>query len=132
MSFLLNRDTCIAWILQNKRVQARFLQYPNDLRIATPTIMGLALWLLRPKSLIRYQVGYGAMMQCAQVLNLDRNIAEKAAILATSSTRPGLRLAPIDWMVVATALETGLTLVTHDMQRYNHVSGLMLVDWMAP
>jgi predicted nucleic acid-binding protein len=35
-------------------------------------------------------------------------------------------------MVVATALEGGLTLVTHDTQRYAHITGLTVVDWMLP
>jgi predicted nucleic acid-binding protein len=38
----------------------------------------------------------------------------------------------MDLFVVATALERGLTLVTHDLGRYAHVPDLTLVNWMMP
>ncbi len=132
MSFLLNRDTCLAWLRGHRLVQARCLQHQNDIRIAAPTVMELAMWLLRPRTAFRHQLVYRTLMQHAQVVNLDRNLAERAAVIAATSSRPGIRLAPIDWMVVATALEQGLTLVTHDTQRYAHITGLTLVDWMVP
>ncbi len=35
-------------------------------------------------------------------------------------------------MIAATALVHNLTLATHNMQDYANVSGLTLVDWLAP
>jgi predicted nucleic acid-binding protein len=132
MSFLLNRDTSIAWLRHNRLVQARCLQHQNDVRVAAPTIMELARWLLRPRVSIRHQLVYWTLMQHVPVVSLDRNLAERAALVALNSSKTGFRLAPIDWMVIATALEAGLTLVTHDIQRYAHILGLTLVDWMTP
>src|SRR5262245_43903222 len=132
MRFLLNRDTCIAWILNKKLVHGRFAQHQNDLFVAAPTVMGLAVWLLRPRVPIRYHVGYRALMQAIQVVNLDRNLAERAAVIGSPSSRSAVRLAPIDLMVIATALEGSFTLVTHDTQRYAQIPGLVLADWMVP
>jgi predicted nucleic acid-binding protein len=132
MSFLLSGDTCMAWIRGNRRVEARCLQHQPDLHVAAPTIMELALWLLRARTPLRHQWGYRALMQHVQVVSLDRPIAERAALIAPSPSQPGPRLAPVDLIVIATALERGLTLVTHHVQHYAHVPGLTVVDWSVP
>jgi predicted nucleic acid-binding protein len=122
----------MAWMRHNRRVQARCLQHQNELRVAAPTIMELARWLLRPGVSIRHQLVYQTLMQHVQTLAFDRNIAEGAALVASRSSTAGVRLAALEAMVVATALEAGSTLVTHDTRRYAHISGLMLADWMVP
>jgi len=132
MSFLLNHDTCRAWLRHNRLVQARCLQHQNGVCIAAPTIFELAMWMLRPHVPFRVQLGYYTFMQHLQVVNLDRNLAERAAVVSASSLRAGIRLSSVELMMIATAIEGGLTLVTHDAQRYANIPGLTLVDWMVP
>jgi predicted nucleic acid-binding protein len=132
MSFLVHRDTCIAWVRGLPPVRNRFLQHQGSLHVSVISLMGLALWLLRLKTPSRYMQGYTAIMQQARVVNVDEPVAARAARLGARLHSQKPRLMPIDLLAAATALERGLTLVTHDTQHYAHVPGLAVVDWMVP
>jgi predicted nucleic acid-binding protein len=113
-------------------VRSRFMQHQGELHVAAATVMGLVLWLLHPKTPSRYMQGYASLMQQVEVVNLDQPVAERAAFVGSQLAGQTPRLTPIDLMVVATALERGLTLVTHDGPHYANVPGLLTVDWMVP
>jgi tRNA(fMet)-specific endonuclease VapC len=52
-------------------------------------------------------------------------------IRADVATR-GVMLGPYDLQIAAIALVHGLTLVTHNVQDFNRIPGLHMVDWLAP
>jgi tRNA(fMet)-specific endonuclease VapC len=132
MSFLLHRDTCMAWVRRVALVRNRFPQHQGQLHVSAVTLMGLVLWLLHRSTPLRYQQGYMSLLQQVKILNLDQAAAERAGFLGTGLSLQNPRLTPVDLMVVGTAVEQGLTLVTHDVQHYAHVPGLALVDWLIP
>lgn len=59
MSFLLDTDTCSAYVKGNPLVFNRFLQYGSRLAISTITLGELFTWALRAKA-IRNQLGPGS------------------------------------------------------------------------
>lgn len=133
MSFLLHRDTCVAWVRGVPAVRNCFPPHQGNLHVAAATVMGLVLWLLHPKTPGRHLQAYGALMQQVNVVDLDKAVAERAGFIGSQMAgQTPRRLTPIDLMVVATALECGFTLVTHDGQHYANVPGLLTVDWMMP
>jgi tRNA(fMet)-specific endonuclease VapC len=45
--------------------------------------------------------------------------------------RAGKPIGPYDTLIAATALEHGLTLVTHNTREFRRVEGLAVEDWLA-
>jgi tRNA(fMet)-specific endonuclease VapC len=132
MSFLLDRETCSAWVRKNRFVYQRFFQNLGNVHLSAMTVLGLELWLLRKRTPSRYLQVYGALMQQLKVVEVDESIAHRAAIIGSDPSTQGRPLDITDLLVAATALVRGLTLVTHQGQRFANVAGLNTVDWMVP
>jgi predicted nucleic acid-binding protein len=132
MSLLLNRDTCFAHFRGNRRVTARFAQNAGSLHVSAATVMSLVLWLMRPTTPGRLFQSYQALGQLVTFLAVDQAIAERAGRIAGRLPPEHPRLSTIDLLVVATAVEHQLTLVTHATQRYSSIPGLTLADWTLP
>ncbi len=132
MSFLLNRDACLAVLRGVRAVARRCTANAGVLHVSAVTIMGVELWLLQPSTPVRQAQGYQAMIQAYRVVAVDDAVAHRAAMLGHALRRQGHRLNTVNLLVAATALEHGLTLITHDGQRFAHIPGLTVVDWTAP
>jgi tRNA(fMet)-specific endonuclease VapC len=131
MSFLLDQDTCIAAIRQVTLVTQRVAQHLPELYVSALTVFGLELWVVRPRTPLRYSHGYLALCQQLQVVNVDAAIAQRGARTASGLRVQGRRMNAVDVLVAGTALVHGLTLVTHSPQIYAAVPGLTMADWLV-
>ena len=132
MSFLLEADTCVARLRRNAVVANRFLQHAGGLFLSVVSVTGLELWLLRPNTPSRFQAPYMGLRSCLTLLNVDDAVAHRAARVGNSRPTQARRLTTADLLIAATALEHGLTLVTHHTAAYAGIPGLTVVDWLAP
>lgn len=132
MSFLLDRDTCEAWVRRVPLVRNHFSQHSGLLHVSAVTMMGIGLWLLHPRTPVRHLQGYTALMQEVKVVSVDEPIAYRAARLGNLLRSPRPLMGPVDLLVASTTLEQGMILVTHDVQYFRVVPGLAMVDWMVP
>jgi tRNA(fMet)-specific endonuclease VapC len=57
--------------------------------------------------------------------------ARRAATMRVALARSGTPIGPYDTLIAATALEHGLTLVTHNTREFERVEGLAVEDWLA-
>lgn len=71
MSFLLDQDTCQAWIRGVARMRARFAQHQGSLHVAAPTAMALTSWLLLRTTPLRHQQSYMGLMQQVRLVPLE-------------------------------------------------------------
>jgi tRNA(fMet)-specific endonuclease VapC len=129
MSFLVDTDTCSAFLKNVRVVSNRFLQH-GGLHISVVTVAELGLWLRRKRTPKRYWRGYQALEQNVTVLDLDLTIAAKAGEVGAEIYDKGRPIDVADLLIATTALVHGLTLVTHNTLDFAHVPGLTTVDWL--
>jgi tRNA(fMet)-specific endonuclease VapC len=132
MSFLLHRDTCAAFVRNVRLVTGRFLHHHGDLHISAVTVMELEVWLSGWKTPIRFQQVYWAMRQQVRVLDMNEVVAQRAAQVGAKLYGQGQRPSSVNLLIAATALHHGLTLVTHNQQRFAAIPGLTVIDWQVP
>ena len=132
MSQLLDTDTCALIIRQIPPASTRFAQRTEPLYLSAVSITELEIWLLRRRTPLRYQQPYFNLQQAVTILDVTEPIAHRAALLSVAAGRKGPKLGLGDALVAATALERGLTLVTHSTGRFASVAGLTALDWAAP
>jgi tRNA(fMet)-specific endonuclease VapC len=132
MTFLIDTDACSAHLKHKGIVSNRFLQYTGGLNISTIALGELCAWALRAKAPPSRLQALREMLGDMTVLDVTSEAAEKygqlqALLLDAGTPAPGM-----DLMIAATALVHSLTLVTHNTQDYANISGLRLIDWLAP
>lgn len=132
MSFLLDTDTCSAYLKANPRVQARFQQYLGRLHISTITLGELFTWAKRAKAPPKRLQVLLDLLNDVDVLVADEAVSEKFGEIRARLLDAGLAAPQLDVMNAATALVHNLTLVTHNLADYANVPGLAVVDWLIP
>jgi tRNA(fMet)-specific endonuclease VapC len=65
-------------------------------------------------------------------LSFDDRAAEEYGKARVHLSSTGTLIGPNDLIIVTTALAHGCTLVTHNIQEFSRVSGLLLEDWERP
>lgn len=132
MKYLLDVDSCAAVVRQASRVHRRFLQNVGNLFVSVVALTELDLWLTRPRTPLRYQQLFIAVMRHVAPLNVDEAVGHRAASIGNVLLGRGRRLTTADLLIAATAELHGLTLVTPSAAVFANVPGLTTVDWLAP
>lgn len=132
MSFLFDTDICSALFKQNRRVEARFMQYLGRLHISTATLGELFVWAKRRKASPDRLQAVLDLLNDVQVLPVDETVAQKFGEIRAALLDAGLGAPPMDMLNAAVALVHGLTMVTHNVAAYANVPGLAVVDWLVP
>jgi len=132
MSFLLDTDTCSAYLKNNRTVQNRFLQYGGRLHVSVITVGELFSGVLSVRASSRLLPGLLAMLKDMSILDANYDVAYTFGVIRAPLIDRGVSAPGMDLMIAATALVHNLTLVTHNTQDFAHVPGLSLVDWLVP
>jgi len=77
MSFLLDTDTCSAYLKGNARVGNRFLHYTGGLHLSTITLGELYAWVLRGNAPPSRPQAMREMLSDMTVLDTTSEVAEK-------------------------------------------------------
>jgi tRNA(fMet)-specific endonuclease VapC len=132
MSFLVDTDTCSAYLKNHPRVVSRVMLHYGALDVSVVTVGELLTWGLRanaPSSRLRI---IRAFLQGVTVLEATLPVAEKFGSIRAGLLDRGITVSGTDLFIAATALVHNLTLVTHNTADYANVPGLTLEDWMTP
>lgn len=73
-----------------------------------------------------------AFFKDVKILDIDEPVARKFGEIRASLLDAGLASPDMDLLNAATALVHGLIMVTHNIQDYDAVPGLILADWLNP
>ncbi len=131
MKYLLDTNAVTVWAKKDVQFIAR-------LQILTPA--DIAVSVLTEHELL-YGIAYNPQFKLRPVLErllailpklpVDSAVAAKAALVRAELRRLGLPVGPSDLLIAATALERGLTMVTHNIEEFKRIPGLVVEDWQA-
>jgi len=132
LSFLLDTDTCSAYVKGNPLVFNRFVQYGGGLAVSTITLGELFTWALRAKAPPQRLQDVQDLLKLVAVHDVTPTVARKFGELRATLFDAGTPVAEMDLFNAAVALVHNLTMVTHNTQDYANIPGLTFEDWMAP
>jgi tRNA(fMet)-specific endonuclease VapC len=132
LSFLLDTDTCSAYVKGNPLVFNRFVQYGGGLAISTITLGELLTWALRAKAPPKRLQDVQDLLKLVGVHDVTPAVARKFGELRAALFDAGTPGAEMDLFNGSVALVHNLTMVTHNTKDYANISGLVLEDWMVP
>lgn len=132
MSFLIDTDTCSAYIKSNRIVCNRFMQYSGGIHISAVTAAELHVWALRANAPPHRLQDVQDLLRQATLLDVTLDVACKYGEVQAGLMDAGRQASQMDLLIAVTALMHGLTLVTHNTRHYNNVPGLSQVDWLIP
>jgi tRNA(fMet)-specific endonuclease VapC len=132
LSFLLDTDTCSAYVKGNPLVFNRFLQYGGGLSISTITLGELFTWALRAHAPRRRLQDVQDLLKLVSLRDVTRDVAVKFGEIRAALLDQGLPVGEMDLLNAATSLVHNLTLVTHNRADYANIPNLTVVDWLIP
>src|SRR5579884_3418463 len=121
MSFLLDTDTCSAYLKGNRAVANRFLQFTGGLHISVITLGELYTWAFCASAPSRRQQALSDMLLDVVVLDVTPDVARTFDSVRAGLLDRGLPPPDMDLLNAATALVHDLTLVTHNTKDYQTV-----------
>jgi predicted nucleic acid-binding protein len=94
--------------------------------------MELEMWLRKITTPSQLTGLYFGMLRIIPRVEIDDAIAHCAASIGTKLRNKGVRIRALDSLTAASAVERGMTLVTHNVPLYSQVQGLTVIDWTVP
>jgi len=132
MSFVVDTDTCSAYLKGNGTVSNRFFQYTGGLYISTVTLAELHTWVSRAAAPPKRSAALLALLRDVTTLDVTPDVARKFGQVRAALLDGGLPPPNLDLLIAATALVHNFTLVTHNTQDFVNIPGLRLADWTVP
>ena len=129
MNFLLDTSVCVGVIRRLPDFERRLRGYdPSELAVSVVTVLELLFGagISEAPELNRQQVD--AFLCSVLVLDIKRDIADRAALTRVLMRRSGLGVSDFDLLIAATALVHGRTLLTSD-RNFLRIPGLAVEDW---
>ncbi len=130
MSLLLDTDTCILALKEDREVQTRLMQQsPARLFVSVVTECELLVGAAKSRGPARTLQATRALLEPMTVLEFTSPDAAIYAELRGHLEKRGEPIGPLDTLIAAHACSRGLTLVTHNTREFSRVPGLRLTDW---
>jgi tRNA(fMet)-specific endonuclease VapC len=132
MSFLLDTDTCSAYLKNDQRVVSKVMLHFGSLHVSAVTVGELLTWAQRAKAPLSRLHGVRDLLKASTIHEIDLTVAEKFGEVRAGLLDQGITVGEMDLLNGSVALIHNLTMVTHNKQDYANIRGLTLDDWMAP
>lgn len=130
MSFLIDTDTCSAYLKGDNRVHGRFVQHGGQLHVSAVTAGELFTWGLMAGVSSSRMKGLLNLLRDVAFLDVNRAVSERFGELRVQQIKLGHHTPDMDLLIAATALTYNLTVVTHNQKHFATVPGLRLLDWL--
>jgi len=130
MSFLLDSDTCSAYLKGHPKVGNQCVLHHGSLSLSAISVGELRTWTNRKNARVKTKQSFTLFLNDVEIIPVERTIAERFGIERARLFDLGTAIAEMDLFIAATALVHDLTLVTHNLSDYLRVPGLRLVDWL--
>lgn len=111
---------------------SRFMQHLGQMHVSAVAVGELYVWALRAKSPAGRMSGLLDLLNDVTVLDITADVGRRFGEERARQLDAGSQTPEMDLLIAATALQHGLTLVTHNIRHYADVRGLGIVDWLAP
>jgi tRNA(fMet)-specific endonuclease VapC len=133
MIFLPDTNACISLLRQRSpRLIARWQSnQATDIALCSVVVYELRHGAERSSNPTREHAKLDVFLEPFVSLPFDDLCARRCADVRAKLELDGQSIGPHDLQIAATALENGLTLVTHNTREFSRVGGLKLVDWEA-
>jgi tRNA(fMet)-specific endonuclease VapC len=133
MTFLLDTDTCVFWLRGRSTVHARMAAVGADaLGISVITLAELRYGAECSAQPAANHRAIDDFVSGITVLGVDTGIARLFGETKAQLRRQGNLIEDFDLLLAATALSSGLTLVTNNTTHFDRVPGLTLDNWVQP
>jgi predicted nucleic acid-binding protein len=132
MSFLLDTDTCSAYLKNDQRVVGKVMLHFGGLHVSVVSVGELLTWARRAKAPPARLQGVRDFLKAAMIHEIDVTVAEKFGEIRAGLLDQGVAVGEVDLLNAAVALAQNLTMVTHNTRDYASIPGLTLEDWMSP
>lgn len=130
MIFVLDTNTLIYYFKGMGRVAERLLaQSPQEIGIPAVVVCELEVGIAKATQPEKRQQQLAEMLAVVATLPFGLAEARQAAQIRAALEAVGTPIGAYDVLIAATALTHGGTLVTHNVQEFDRVAGLSLVDW---
>lgn len=130
MTFLLDTDTCVYWLRGQSTVRDRLTAVASEeIAISIITLAELrygADCSARPEDNHR---AIDDFISGLAVVGVDPDAARVFGQIKAQLRRQGNLIEDFDLLLAATALASGLTLVTNNIAHFQRVTGLALENW---
>jgi tRNA(fMet)-specific endonuclease VapC len=132
MSFVLDTDTCSAYLRGHRGVFSRFVQHSGGLYVSTVSVGELHVWARRASASPRRQHVLGLLLQEVRSLPVDDDVALLFGQTRARLLDQGVTVPVNDLLIAATALLHDFTVVTHNVRHFELVPNLRIQDWLTP
>lgn len=132
MSFLLDTDTCSAYLKNDPRATGKLMLHFGGLHISVITIGELLTWALRAKAPASRLQAVTHLLAGAIIHDVDTHVAQTFGQIRAALMDQGKIVGEMDLLNASVALVHNLTMVTHNTADYAPVPGLTLDDWLLP
>jgi tRNA(fMet)-specific endonuclease VapC len=132
VSFLLDTDTCSAYLRGHRNVFNRFVQHSGGLFASMITVGELYAWANRAAASPRLPHGVTRLLVEVRPLMVDLDVAQVFGRVRANLLDRGVVVPANDLFIAATALLRDFTIVTHNVRHFQLVPGLRIADWMTP
>jgi tRNA(fMet)-specific endonuclease VapC len=130
VSFLIDTDICSAYLKGDHRVWQRFMQHGDRLSVSAITAGELFTWALRAKVSPKRLEALTDLLDDMIILDVTTSVARKFGEMRTALLDIGQGTPEMDLLIAATAVVHNQTLVTHNVQDFESLPGLTVVDWL--
>ncbi len=132
MSFLLDTDTCSAYLRGHRAVFNRFVQHSGGLYVSMISAGELYAWANRASAAPRLSHGLKQMLTEVVPVPVDLDVAQVFGRTRADLLDRGVVVPANDLFIAATALLRNFTMVTHNVRHFQLVPNLRIADWTTP
>jgi len=129
MRYLLDTDTCSAYIRGNRNVGLECARRAGALSVSVLTVGELLAWTYRKQMPARKVDAIREFLKFVEIIDVDFDVAETFGQLRGQMTDIGQPRPVIDLFIASTAMTYQLELITHNTRDYLPIPGLTLDDW---
>lgn len=131
MSFLLDTDTCSAYLKNDQKVVGKVMLHFGSLHVSVVTVGELLTWARRAKAPASRLQGVRDLLAAAAIHEVDLAVAERFGEVRATLLDQGITVGEMDLLNGSVALVHNLTMATHNTKDYAKIPGLTLDDWMV-
>ncbi len=130
MKYLLDTDTCIYALKQNRAVIGELLtRSRDDVALSVVTEAELRTGVAKSSSPIKTLKLVENFLGPLTVLEFTSDDAIAYAAVRARLERAGTPIGPLDTMIASQAIARGLTLVSNNEREFRRVTGLRVENW---
>jgi len=133
LRYMIDTNVAIDLLRGGSRLdRQRFIDAEGAIAVSSVTVMELEFGIERSARPATNRAEVTALLSRLVVLPLDQPAAEHAGRIRADLASAGLTIGPFDTLIAGHARAAALILVTHNVDEFSRVPGLLTEDWTRP